>query len=597
MRTSRKVALGLALAGVALPAFGPALSQQRPESILPPGFGDAPTTAPSSRVQPSGAPSPSASVAPGVATVQPLPTPDASDSPTGTPTPAPIDPATLAYYELPPFARHSLDRIGPVRQADGGLPADAFGQADGQYLQTLMRRLSAPLPSRWLSILLRRTLLSDVDTPARTDGANFAAERAWLLLRMGESVSARAVVQAVDTADYTPKLYQVALNAMLATGDPGGLCPLADGGAATTGERGWVMAQAMCAGLVGSPQQASALMKVARRRGTARGIDLLLAQKVVGAGASGRQSITIEWAGVDRLTPWRFGLAAATGVAVPDDLLAGTGPQVRYWQALSPGIASAARAVAAEAAAGQGVLSNAALVDLYGSLAAGDDDAPADPASDAVAADLRSAYTDRDADARLAACKRLWGEQANYARLVLTARAAAGIAPSPERASEADRLVASMLTAGLDRAALRWRSVVEAGSDAWAMLALVDQRGGVVPYGELASYAGRGDAPLKQRLLFAGLAGLGRLSSADAERAATSLDVKIGAGDAWTRAIDRAAADGQPGTVVLLSAIAMQTPAWAGVSPAMLYRVVASLRAVGLEGEARMIAAEAIARA
>ena len=589
MRTSRKVALGLALAGAAIPA----LSQQRPESILPPGFGDPPTTAPSPRAQPSGAPI----AAPSVATVQPLPTPEVSETPTETPTPVPIDPATLAYYELPPFARHSLDRIGRVRQADGGLPADAFGQADGQYLQTLMRRLSAPLPSRWLSILLRRTLLSDMDTPRRTDGANFVAERAWLLLRMGESVSARALVQAVDNADYTPKLYQVALNAMLATGDPGGLCPLAAGGAVTTGERGWVLAQAMCAGLAGSPQEAGALIKAARRRGTARGVDLLLAEKVVGAGNAGRQSVTIEWAGVDRLTPWRFGLATATGVAVPDELIAGTGPQVRYWQALSPAIAPATRVAAAEAAAGQGVLSNAALVDLYGALAAGDDDAPADPASEAVAADLRSAYTDRDADARLAACKRLWGEQGNYARLVLTARAAAAIAPSAGRAGEADRLVASMLTAGLDRAALRWRPMVAAGSDAWAMLALVDPRGGFVPYGDLASYAGSGNAQTKQRLLFAGLAGLGRLSPEDAERAAASLEVRIGEANAWTRAIDRAAADDQPGTVVLLSAIAMQTPAWAGVPPAMLYRIVASLRAVGLEGEARMIAAEAIARA
>ena len=102
---------------------------------------------------------------------------------------------------------------------------------------------------------------------------------------------------------------------------------------------------------------------------------------------------------------------------------------------------------------------------------------------------------------------------------------------------------------------------------------------------------------MKQRLLFAGLAGLDRLSPEDTERAAASLDVRIGASNAWTRAIDRAAADGEPGTVVLLSAIAMQTPAWAGVPPAMLYRIVASLRAVGLEGEARMIAAEAIARA
>ena len=47
---------------------------------------------------------------------------------------------------------------------------------------------------------------------------------------------------------------------------------------------------------------------------------------------------------------------------------------------------------------------------------------------------------------------------------------------------------------------------------------------------------------------------------------------------------------------MLLAAIGMQTPQWRGVPPAMLYRIVSALRAVGLEGEARMIAAEALAR-
>jgi hypothetical protein len=40
----------------------------------------------------------------------------------------------------------------------------------------------------------------------------------------------------------------------------------------------------------------------------------------------------------------------------------------------------------------------------------------------------------------------------------------------------------------------------------------------------------------------------------------------------------------------------MQTSAWSGVPPESLYRIVSALRAVGLTGEARMIAAEAIAR-
>ena len=587
MRTSRKVALATALAAVALPV----LAQDRPESILPPGFGDPQPAA-------TGAPTPRPSAAGTGALPAPVPVapgdPAATPTPTDTPTPAALDPATLAYYELPPFARHDPAVLGPVTTADGGLPRDAFGRADGQVIETLMRRLSAPLPSRWLSILLRRALLSELDTPRGTSGPDFAAERAWLLLRMGESVGARALVQGVDREDYTPKLYQVAINAELAAADPAGLCPLADGAVPVTGERGWVMAQAMCAALGGNPQQAQALIGAARRRGTARGIDLRLAEKVVGTGAAGGSATTIEWAGVDRLTAWRFGLATATGVAIPDELFAGVGPQARLWQALAPGVAVSKRVVAADAAAAQGVLSSAALVDFYGALA---DDDEADQASQGVANDLRGAYADGSADGRMAALKRLWGEgpRIPYARLVLTARAAARL-PVKADEPEVDRLIASMLTAGLDRAALRWRGGVPVGGDAWAMLRLVDQGTRAVSYGDLSSYAGSGDAQRKQRLFFAGLAGLGLLAPADVERAAGALDVRIGATNSWTVMLDRAAAAGQAGTVVLLCAIGMQTGDWRGVPPAALYRIVAALRAVGLEGEARMIAAEAIAR-
>ncbi|MDB5696605.1 MAG: hypothetical protein JWN21_2148, partial [Sphingomonas bacterium] len=527
---------------------------------------------------------------------RPLPGPTPTPTPTGTPTPVPIDPATLAFYELPPFARRDTAMLGPLRSADGGFAADAFGRADGPYLSTLMRRLSAPLPSRWLSITLRRLLVSELATPAHADGADFSAERAWLLLRMGESVGARAVAQGVDQPDYTPKLYQVALNTLLATADPSGMCPLAERGAAITRERGWVLAQAICAGLGGSQTQAAALIKQARNRRTARGVDLLLAQKVIGAGAGGRESITVEWNGVDELTAWRFGLATATGVAIPDELMAGTGAQVRYWQALSPAVAPEVRLASAEAAAAQGVLSSAALVDLYGLLRGGDDTAPA---TDTAADDLRQAYTARSADARQEAMRRLWGAAGRtpYPRLLLTARAAARL-PARAEQDDADRLVASMLSAGLDRAAVRWRPYLDASGDGWAMLALADpDLRGQLSYSALARYAGTGDAAHKQRLLFAGLAGLGRLSPEDIERAAQALDVRIGAQNSWTQALDRAVAAGEAGTVVLLAGIGLQTADWRGVPPSSLFRVVSALRAVGLEGEARMIAAEALARA
>ena len=100
---------------------------------------------------------------------------------------------------------------------------------------------------------------------------------------------------------------------------------------------------------------------------------MALAQKVIGAGLNSRQAVTIEWDPVVQLTTWRFGLATATGVAVPNALYDTVGPQVTGWRALAPAIPIADRATPAETAAAMGVISSAALVDLYAALDAGDE--------------------------------------------------------------------------------------------------------------------------------------------------------------------------------------------------------------------------------
>lgn len=587
MATSRARLAALGVAALAIAAA--AVAQDRPESLLPPGFGE-PAPAPSPTPSGGGSvPRPDASGAPGPF-LQPLPGVSPLPSPSVSPTPSPSPTSTVSPYQLPAFARRPLSLVGV---AQSGLPVDAFGNADGPYLESLMRRLSAPLPSRWASILLRRLLVARVRTPDAVNGADFAAERAWLLLRMGESVAARAVAQGVDTENVTPKLRQVWMQAALANADPGGLCPLADG--AGNSERGWIVARAMCAAL-GGTAKSQPLMAEVRRRRVASGIDLQLAQKVAGAALNSRQAITIDWAPVTDLTAWRYGLATATGVVVPEELYATVGPQVAGWRALSPAIPLAERVTPAEQAAAMGILSNVALVDLYSAVA--DDDA-APGAMAGTAETLREAYVGGDRKTRLSAMRQLWDgattRAGRHARLILTARAAARVTPAAETA-EADRLVASMLTAGLARSAQRWRGFVTAGGDGWALLLLSDPDGPgrSAPFDDYATTGT--NAERKRQMFFAGLAGLGRLSPQQIEENAASLDVKIGAETPWTRAIDRAARERQVGTVILLAAIGLQTSDWGGVPPEHLYRIVAALRAVGLSGEARMIAAEAIAR-
>src|SRR5690606_10375833 len=131
--------------------------------------------------------------------------------------------------DLPDSARRSLDRVGPLTPRTLGMEPGAFGSESGQFLAILMKETRAPIVSRWGSILLRRALLSATDTPRGIDGADWVAERAWLLLRMGEADSARLLVQSVDPDRFTPRLYAVAMQTYLATADPAGLCPLSAG--------------------------------------------------------------------------------------------------------------------------------------------------------------------------------------------------------------------------------------------------------------------------------------------------------------------------------------------------------------------------------
>ncbi|PZU10441.1 MAG: hypothetical protein DI606_13000 [Sphingobium sp.] len=595
-----------ALGSFALALALPVVAQQAPESLLPPGFGDAPEAPapqPARPAQPApGASAPSA----GVPMVQPLVPPGAVDPSLAEVVDAAnaMTPEELAAekskYDLPDSARRSLDRIGPLTPETQGFDANAFGQESGRYLAALMRQTHAPIVSRWASILLRRALLSSVDTPRDIDGADWAAERAWLLLRMGEADNARLMVQSVDVDRFTPRLYAVAMETYLATSDPAGLCPLSDGALRTSKAPGWDMTRAICPALSGDQGSASGALNQVQRRGVARGVDYRLAEKVVGTGFNARRSVKIEWGGVDRLTSWRYGLATALNVDIPDALMAAAGPHVQAWQARAAALTPLKRRAGADIAARLGVLSNAALVGFYGQIGT-DGDAP-DDVADRVDA-LRVAASGATVGERLGGMRTWWQDKAkpDYVGLIATARFAAGLPVAQTDAQDAANLVASMLTAGYDRNAARWARAVgqldgAGASQLWALLAV----GAPSPVVEINSSRASGyldDAGAeKGRMLIAALAGLSRLSANDAQSLAQEHGIPLAANSRWSRAIAAAAARGEKATVALLAAVGMQGTEWAKLPPAHLYHVVAALHRVGLDPEARMIAAEAISR-
>ena len=504
--------------------------------------------------------------------------------------------------EYPGWARRNPWVVGNLDPVAEGLGASPWGSASGAFLSTLMRRMETPIASRWAHIALRDALLAKVRAPRDVNPVDWVAERSWLLLRMGEADGARMLVSGVDTDQFTPKMVQVAVQSALANSDPPALCPIEDDirqyDAAIR-----ALVQAMCSSLGGEPESAAAQIDQARRFGRIGGIDLALAQKVVGAAGSSTNA-TIEWDPVDTLTAWRFGLATATGMVPPDRLFRNAPRRLLAFEARAPLLTAQQRLDAAFVAAGLGVFSSQTMVDLYSAIYDATD--PGD-LGDSDAWQLRQAFVAADIDTKMAAIRRILAIGKDPLRKegarAAVARAASRIEPDAKLGKDAPELISAMLAAGYDQAAARWVRVIgsmdEADGDrCWAMLALASPNIANVGAGRLSAFIRRDESPGKVRssLLVAGLAGLGRISTDTANSLNRRHALGLGRVNGWTRMIDAAAARGQSASVLVLTGTGFQTTAFSQVPAAHMYHAIAGLKRTGQDFTARMIAAEALSR-
>jgi len=598
------------------------IAQTKPEDLRPPGYAQ-PAPAPAATRTPRPAPSPDASTAPAASGPAMRPGEVVQSLPSGTGEPAPalgtgIDLAKLPTLEqleamstddlddlfglkpkvdIPAAAQRGMERVGVIAPDEGGLPIFSLANQPAGLVRAALAGTKGPLVSRWGHILLRRTLASRLTAPAGMDPAEFAALRAGLLNRMGEFGVARALVQDVDTVNYSPALTNAAFSAYLGSADILGICPAIRLARGTRDDGEWRMAAAICAAYAGEATNAGSDLRRLTNSGRVQRIDGLLAQRYAGAAGDGRQAVTIEWDGITQLTPWRFALANAVGADVPKSLLDAAPPSYDYAAAQAPMLTGGQRILAGDTAAARGILSSQALVDLYSQL--GDEEAD-DALAERVQA-LRTAYVGADAASRLGAMKSVWGtaEGERYGRFVLTAAAAARLEPAETLATDAGDIIASILTAGYDRDAGRWAAFVEAGSQGWALLTLGLPRAQNATSGQFEDFsdADASAGKLKSRLLLASAAGLGRMSEGAISAGATDFGIDFERRSKWTQAIDAAASGQNQAMVVILAALGMQGNGWQQMTPVHLYHIVKALDAVGLGAEARMIAAEAVARA
>ena len=588
-RADGRALLGAAAALALLTAAG----QDAPKSILP---GDVFGPPPAQPVAP-------ALPVPGVE--PPAAAPDAPDAsapsiPGAEPAPGVPGPAANAANPLDTAAPSAdIALTGLLSPDAGAVTPGVFAGADGPVVAALMRSMQAPVASRWVHIVLVRALASVQPAPAGVRPADWIAERASLLMRLGESDVAHALVQAVPVDRYTPRLYGVAFDAALAAADPAAICPLAQTGQTLSARAVWRLGAAMCAGFDGDDIAAAQGFQTLRTEAKVDPFDISLAERLAAsAGEGARLGANVDWGEVEQVNLYRLGLGIAAGTPLPDRLMGAIPAPAQGWLFRAASAPDTTRAAASGAAGAQGIVGASELAAFWAALAS-------DPASAGVAGDtaarLRQAYAGSPPD-RVAAMRALWDAAAStgdrYQGIVLSAGAAAGLRPDARFARYAPDIMASALAGGRADAAMGWWKIAQADGGsverrAWALAVTGDATGRVeATRGRFDDWRKEAANDHRARLLLAALTGLGRASDLDGARRDLAMATLS---DRWTARIDAAAAAGRTGEVAVLAGTGLQC-GWADVPPAHLQHIVAALMRVGRGSEARLIAAEAVTR-
>lgn len=501
-------------------------------------------------------------------------------------------------FAVPEPTGRDITVFGPLTPAAGGYGLATFAGSRGAFLAGLANRISGPIASRWASIVLRRALLSESAAPAGIAAGDWVAARALLLMRIGEIDGAKALVDAVPVDRYSARLYRVAGQVALAAADIGGLCPIAATGQLLSTDPLWSLAIAMCAAAQGDDITAARAFDDLRDdEKRVDPFDVRLGERIaVLAGGAGRAS-NIDWDEAPPLTPFRYGVATAAGVAIPSERLAALGPARFGWLVRNAAVAPAERLAAARPAAVLGTMSAAELTSAIAALS------PADAGPETSAARLRAAFGRASSADRRAALRAIWsgaGTSEGYGALLETATAVAALPVEAGAAADSAYAVAALLAAGDAATARRWWPVADKAAPAvraasWALLATGS--GGVsVDVAAFADWrAASGADEARAARLLACLAGLGLAGGADWAALRGELLGSGGPANSWTRAIDAAGAAGRGGEVAMLAATGLQG-AWSDVPPGHLTHILAALVRTGRGAEARAIAAEAMTR-
>jgi hypothetical protein len=505
------------------------------------------------------------------------------------------------------------DAIGVLDESQGGFGTDMWAGTDMAVVQKTLPMLPAVSESRTIRGLERRLLLTAAAVPSgKSGGIPLIRLRAAKLMAMGDLDGLQALLKAVPTPAVTPDLRRLRAETALLLGDNATACEQ------VVALKGEASSDAFPAKLQVYCQFASG-----KTREAGLGVDLLREDKVSDAAfftaADALQGIKpAKIDGLGNPTALTLAMARAAKLPLPESAVAGNlPPAVLRTIALLPDATIEARLIAAEKAEAVGALDTEALRKLYESVTFNPQE---------LSGPLGAAATDKGVRSRALLFQAAERQSMPTAKAEIVAKALSLAGDGPAYFTAA-RLYGPEIAGLRPTPELSWFALPAAralfaarnpgAASPWVRFARAQGVDGAAALWPLARLAAEDDKPVSAAAVAAWSKARGvPPGDAGQRRTAVMLSLLAAMGDrlpaeSWLPLLDGpplvAATGPRPalwqglristddlrlGETVLLSLVSLGD-GLNQADPTTLYRVIAALRLIGLDTDARALAEEA----
>lgn len=545
------------------------------------------------------------------------PTDAPGDAPALTPVPEAngrgrLGASTIVVDSLPDL---NPDSVGILDEASGGLGAQLWQGVDRATLDQMLPRLPAAVRSLVLRDLMRRLLLSNATAPGgNISSGSLLALRLERLLAMGDFEGMRDLLKAGPKRITDPITERAAVELLLLAGDMRRACEFVSLQIRERENKVLAKALIFCQAHAGEHDRAALGLGLMREEQAEEDPAFVTLVDAMG----GDEEARVE--SLPNPSPLILAMMSAAKQELPMDVGGTSAPPLLRAIAASDNAPQTVRLEMAERAAALGVVPVEMVLEIYAGMTFSPEDferstsiGPADYGPEARALLYQALRRQMDPVERGRLLQRSWHLAGRFGLYPLTARMTApvqqGIPPSPDLAWFAPDAARALFAAGRRDQAIAWIETMRGRAGAGSVIVaalwpLAQLAGDVVVWDPRAleswAFTQRRmhgpDAEIRIALLYALFSGLG--ANADNEQqwdlllpppVIAAVDAVP---DAWRETSDAALA-GRRGETIARILIGVGTRELADVRPAGWRVIVASLRAVGLEAEARSLALEA----